>query len=115
MPTRSAHLDDSTDHLIAATARLEDRNPSQIMAAAVRWYLRLTPGARDAMRRIEANGEAAVDEAGWALSRALLERDYADLVARGAPALKTGLTAKASEDEIMDAAVRLTRWRARAD
>lgn len=115
MPTRSAHLDDSTDDRIAATARLEDRNPSQIMAAAVRWYLRLTPGARDAMRRIEANGEAAVDEAGWALSRALLERDYADLVARGAPALKTGLSARASEDEIMDAAVRMTQRRARAD
>ena len=111
MPSRSAHLDEDTDLLIAETAKLEDRNPSQIMAAAVRWYLHLTPGARDAMRRIEANGAPAVEEASWSLSRALLEQEYIVLAAHGAMSLKTTLAANASEDEIMAEAVRLTRRR----
>ena len=115
MPSRSAHLDQDTDLLIAETAKLEDRNPSQIMAAAVRWYLQLTPGARDAMRRIEASGPPAVEEIGWTLSRALLEREYATVVRQGARSLKTTLTAEASEDEIMGEAVRMTRRSARAD
>lgn len=115
MPSRSAHLDDDTDLRIATAAKLEDRNPSQIMAAAVRWYLHLTPGARDAMRRIEATGASAIEEAGWALSRALLEREYAALVGQGARALNTTLTPEASEDEIMAEAVRMTGRRARAD
>jgi hypothetical protein len=115
MPSRSAHLDEDTDLLVAETAKLEDRNPSQIMAAAVRWYLHLTPGARDAMRRIEAIGAPAVEEAGWTLSRALLEREYESLVRRGARALKTTLTADASEDEIMAEATRMTRRPTRGD
>ncbi|MBO9546721.1 hypothetical protein [Caulobacter sp.] len=114
MPSRSTHLDETTDTLIAKTAKLEDRNPSQIMAAAVRWYLHLTPGARDAMRRIEATGGAAVEEASWALSRALLEREYETLVRQGAGSLKTDLTAEATEDDIMAEAVRMTRRPARA-
>ena len=109
MPSRSAHLDEDTDLLIAETAKLEDRNPSQIMAAAVRWYLHLTPGARDAMRRIEAIGAPAVEEASWTLSRALLEREYSTLARQGARSLKTTLTADASEDEIMAEAVSMTR------
>jgi hypothetical protein len=115
MPSRSAHLDEHTDLLVAETARLEDRNPSQIMAAAVRWYLHLTPAARDAMRRIEAIGAPAVEEIGWTLSRALLEREYASLVWQGARSLKTTLAAEVSEDEIMAEATRMTRRPARAD
>lgn len=113
MASRSAHLDEHTDLLVAETAKLEDRSPSQIMAAAVRWYLHLTPGARDAMRRIEAIGAPAVEEASWTLSRALLEREYAALARQGARSLKTTLTAEASEDEIMAEATRLTRRAAR--
>ena len=114
MPSRSTHLDDTTDLLIAKTAKLEDRNPSQIMAAAVRWYLQLTPGARDAMRRIEATGGLAVEEASWAVSRALLAREYDSLVREGARSLTTDLADSASEDEIMAEAVRMTRRPARA-
>ena len=115
MPSRATHLDEDTDLLVAETAKLEDRNPSQIMAAAVRWYLHLTPGARDAMRRIEAIGAPAVEEIGWTLSRALLEREYANLVRQGARSLKTTLTAEASEAEIMAEATRMTLRPARAD
>lgn len=114
MPSRSTHLDDNTDVLIVKTAKLEDRNPSQIMAAAVRWYLHLTPGARDAMRRIEATGPSAVEEASWALSRVLLEREYETLVRQGAGTLQTDLPPDASEDDIMAEAVRMTRRPTRA-
>jgi hypothetical protein len=34
MPSRSTHIDESAERLIVTTAKLEDRNPSQIMAAA---------------------------------------------------------------------------------
>jgi len=115
MPSRSAHLVEDTDLLVAETAKLEDRNPSQIMAAAVRWYLHLTPAARDAMRRIEAIGAPAVEDIGWTLSRAVLEREYETLVRRGARGLKTVLAADASEDEIMAEATRMTRRPARGD
>ncbi len=114
MPSRSTHLDEPTDLLIAKTAKLEDRNPSQIMAAAVRWYLHLTPGARDAMRRIEATGPSAVEEASWAVSRALLEREYEALVQASGAKLGAGLAADASEDDIMAEAVRMTRRPTRA-
>jgi len=114
MPSRSTHLDEATDLLIAKTAKLEDRNPSQIMAAAVRWYLQLTPGARDAMRHIEATGASAVEDAGWAVSRALLEREYETLIRRGAATLATDLGADASEGDIMAQAVRMTRRPVRA-
>ncbi|CAN5508241.1 hypothetical protein BH10PSE4_BH10PSE4_28350 [soil metagenome] len=114
MPSRSAHLDEDTDLLIAETSEAEEPQPLQIMAA-VRWYLHLTPGARDAMRRVEAIGGSAVEEVGWALSRALLEREYAVLVRQGARSLRTNLNAEASEDEIMAEATRMTRRSARAD
>ena len=109
MPSRSTHIDDTTEKLIVATAKLEDRNPSQIMAAALRWYLRMSPGARDAMRRIEAAGDKAIQEASWSVSRALLDREYKTLVQQGMKGFETHLAADASEDEIMAEAVRLTR------
>jgi hypothetical protein len=109
MPSRSTHIDESTEKLIVATAKLEDRNPSQIMAAAVRWYLRMSPGARDAMRRIEAAGDKAVQEASWSVSRALLDREYNTLVQHGLRGFQTDLPNEASEDEIMVEAVRLAR------
>ena len=109
MPSRSTHIDETIDKLIVATAKLEDRNPSQIMAAALRWYLRMSPGARDAMRRIEAAGDKAIQEASWSVSRALLDREYKTLIQQGMGAFKTDLAADASEDEVMAEAVRLTR------
>jgi hypothetical protein len=102
MPSRSTHIDASTERLIVATAKLEDRNPSQIMAAALRWYLRISPGARDAMRHIEAAGDKAVQEAAWSVSRALLDREFKTLVQEGMQDFNTDLTADATEDEIMD-------------
>lgn len=109
MRTISSHVDDSTAELISATAKLEDRKPSQITAAALRWYLRLTPSARDAMRRIEAAGEGAIDEAAWAVGRTLLDKEYVALTRRAVDAVRSDLPPDATEDEIMAAAVHATR------
>jgi hypothetical protein len=111
MPTQSSHIDDATARMIAETARLEDRKASQITAAALRWYLHLTPSARDAMRRIEATGEDAVQQASWAVSRALLDREYEALVRQSMETAQTRLGPNATEDEIMTEAVRLTERR----
>lgn len=109
MPSRSAHIDDATDRLVQSTAQIEDRTPSQITGAALRWYLHLSPSARDAMRRIEAAGEDAIREASWVLSRALLDRQYEFALQQGLETMKHRLPTGASEDDIMAEAVRLTR------
>ena len=111
MPTLSAHTDETTAARVAAMARLEDRTPSQITAAALRWYVRLPLSARDALRRIEAEGEPGMEEAAWAVGRALLDRQYENILDRGLANYTTKLSSDASEEEILAEAVRLTRVR----
>lgn len=108
MPTLSSHVDQHTAQLMAETAKLEDRKTSQITAAALRWYLSLSSGARDAFRRIEALGETEVQDASWAVSRALLDREYRTIVQTGMVKADPRLGPNPSEDEIMAEAVRLT-------
>lgn len=109
MPTHSSHIDDATARRIAEVAKLEDRKASQITAAALRWYLRLPASARDAFRRIEAGGAAEAEKAAWAMGRAVLDEEFRALSARAAHGLETKLPATASEADIMEEAVRLTR------
>jgi hypothetical protein len=111
MPTLSAHTDEATAARVSEMARLEDRSPSQITSAAVRWYTRLSPSARDAMRRIEATGEDAVNEAAWAAGRALLDREFDLTLQRGLSGYAPTVGPKASEDEIMTEAIRVSRRR----
>jgi hypothetical protein len=111
MATLSAHTDDATASRVSEMAKLEDRTPSQITAAAVRWYVRLSPSARDALRRIEAQGEHAIDEAAWAAGRALLDKEYDAVLGRGLQRYTPPLPADASEDDILAEAVRITRGR----
>lgn len=111
MATLSAHTDEATASRVSEMAKLEDRTPSQITAAAVRWYVRLSSSARDALRRIEAQGEQAIDEAAWAAGRALLDKEYAATLDRGLQRYTPPLSAGASEDEILAEAVRVTRGR----
>ncbi|THD60937.1 hypothetical protein [Phenylobacterium sp.] len=111
MPTLSGHTDEATAARVNDMARLEDRTSSQITSAAVRWYVRLSPAARDALRRLEAAGEDAVKAGAWAAGRALLDREFEDTVARGLKGHTPILSPTASEDEIMAEAVRLTARR----
>jgi len=64
-------------------ARLEDRSPAQIAAAALRLYVRLPPAARDAWRRIEGERRERRDQAAWAGRPALLDRQYEEALAAG--------------------------------
>jgi predicted transcriptional regulator len=111
MATLSAHTDEATASRVGEMARLEDRTPSQITAAAVRWYVRLSAAARDALRRIEAQGDQAIDEAAWAAGRAVLDKEYEAVLDRGLANYTPTLPANASEDEILAEAVRITRRR----
>jgi hypothetical protein len=111
MATLSAHTDEVTASRVSEMAKLEDRTPSQITAAAVRWYVRLPASARDALRRIEAKGDQAIDEAAWAAGRALLDREYEELLDKGLANYTPPLPADASEDDILAEAVRLTHRR----
>lgn len=111
MATLSAHTDEATASRVSEMAKLEDRTPSQITAAAVRWYVRLSASARDALRRIEAQGEQAIDEAAWAAGRALLDKEYEAVLARGLANYTPPLPADASEEAILAEAVRITRRR----
>lgn len=111
MPTLSAHTDEATASRVSEMSRLEDRTSSQITSAAIRWYTRLSPGARDAMRRLEATGEEAVKEAAWAAGRALLDVEFVATLKRGLQGYAPALPGDATEEEIIAEAVRLTRRR----
>ena len=111
MATLSAHTDDATASRVSEMAKLEDRTPSQITSAAVRWYVRLPASARDALRRIEAQGDRAIEAAAWAAGRALLDKAYETVLDRGLAHYAPALPADASEDDILAEAVRITRHR----
>lgn len=111
MPTISAHTDEATASRVGEMSKLEDRTPSQITAAAVRWYVRLSAPARDALRRIEAQGDESIDEAAWAAGRAVLDKDYEAVLDRGLASYTPTVRADASEDDILAEAVRITRRR----
>jgi hypothetical protein len=81
----------------------------QITAAAVRWSVRLSTSARDTLRRIEAQGERAIDEAAWAAGRALLDREYEAVLDRGLANYTSSLVPSALEEAILAEAVRITR------
>ena len=108
MATLSAHTDEATASRVIEMAKLEDRTPSQITAAAVRWYVRLSASARDALRRIEAQGDQAIEEAAWAAGRALLDREYEAVLDRGLAKFTPTLPAGAPEEAILAEAVRIT-------
>jgi hypothetical protein len=111
LPTLSAHTDAATASRVNEMARLEDRTTSQITAAALRWYVRLSASARDALRRIEAQGDQAVEDAAWTAGRALLDKEYQDALDRGLANYTPALPADAPEDFILAEAIRITRRR----
>ncbi len=107
--TLSAYTDEQTYEKVTQLARLEDRSTAQIVAAAVRLYMRLPRAAHDALRRLEAAGPEGAQEAAWAAGRALLDSQYAAALAqglRGAPQL---VGPDDDEAAILDTAVALTR------
>ena len=109
MATLSAHADDTTASRVMEMARLEGRTPSQITAAAVRLYVRLPLAARDALRRIEAEGDCALEDAAWAAGRALLDERYEAVLERALAQAPSTLPPDATEEDILAEAVRVTK------
>lgn len=109
--TVSAYTDEATAAKVARIAKLEDRSPAQIAAAALQFYVRLPSSARDAWRAIEASEDSAIDEAAWAAGRALLDQRYERSLAAGLENFRSPLPAEASEQDILDYAVEITRRR----
>jgi hypothetical protein len=109
--TVSAYTDEATAAKVAEMARLEDRSPAQIAAAALRLYVRLPRRARDAWRAIEIDEDGAIDAAAWAAGRALLDQQFDRALAAGLKRFKSPLPEDASEQEILDYAIEITRRR----
>lgn len=107
--TVSAYTDEATAAKVAEMARREDRSPAQIAAAALRFYVRLPAHARDAWRSAEALDDKAIDEAAWAVGRALLNKRYDRLLAEGLTHFKSPLPVDAPEQDILDHAATMTK------
>jgi predicted transcriptional regulator len=107
----SGHTDDATAARVAEIAKIEDRSPDQIAAAALRFYVRLPPWARSALCGLEGQSDAEIDEAAWAVGRALVDQQYD--AAMKARRLRGGwpLPPDASEQDILDYAVKICRRR----
>ncbi len=108
--TLSAYADEQTYQQVAKLARLEDRSTAQIVAAAVRLYMRLPRAAHDALRRLEAAGPAQADAAGWAAGRALLDQQF-DAALAEAASNSPSIVADDDEDALLAKAVEATRPR----
>jgi predicted transcriptional regulator len=111
MPGRtiSAHADERTAAKVAEMARLEDRTPSQIAAAALRFYVELPAAGRDAIRALEAGGDAdALRDAAWTASRAVLAKRFDEAIERGVRSITRPDAFPDDEDGILSAAVQLT-------
>jgi len=107
--TVSAYADHLTASKVAEMAKIEDRSPAQIAAAALRFYVRLPNAARDAWRRIEAAGEDATDEAARAAGRALIDRQYDRLLDTVRQRQPAPLPAEASEEAVLAYAAEISR------
>jgi hypothetical protein len=109
-------MDEKVAGAVAEVARIEDRTPSQVVNAALRFYTRLPAGARQALNSIDALGtEEERAEAMWRVARSLVGSSFSVASRRGAeqiaannPELMRKLK-DATEEEIAAEAVRLCR------
>ncbi len=123
MPSRtiSSVMDEKVAGAVTEVARIEDRTPSQVVNAAVRFYMQLPETTRQALRRIEALGteqECAEAMSGVARSVAgsafdIASRRMGEQIAANNPELLERLKG-ASEEDVLAEAVGLSReagWR----
>lgn len=107
--TLSTSVDEETAKLVDVLALTEDRSPSQIVASALRLYLRLPPEAHRALRVVEAVGEEQERrEVVHELTRALLNGEFAAARRRTAATLNFDRE-PGDEEGMMKEALRVTR------
>lgn len=81
--TISMHASGETAQLLEYLARIEDRSPSQIAAAALAFYLRLPPEAHAALRHVQALGtDEDARRVARGITRLLLNAQYDIAVGR---------------------------------
>lgn len=107
--TLSAYADEATAAKVAEMARLEDRTPSQIAAAALRFYVALPDFGRDAIRRLEASGSPeALRDAAWDVGRAIRAAQFDAAMERAIGSIEAPDSFPDDEDGMLAEAVRLT-------
>ena len=110
--TVSAYADEATAARIAQIAKLEDRSPAQIAAAALRLYVSLPEVGHRALRRLEANESPELNKQAWiSMTRGLLHVLFDDAERHIVECMRRkgiGDNIGDSEDEILAEAVRLT-------
>ena len=107
--TISAHADEETAKLVERLARLEDRSPSQIAAAALALYVRLPHGAHDSLRYVLAEGtEGDYARMTREIARAMLDAEYEINHGRLIASMQYDTSHLETEEDILAEAVRLT-------
>jgi PleD family two-component response regulator len=104
--TISASASAEVAERVLQTAKLEDRTPSQVVAAAADLYTRLSPEAHIALRRIELlGGAAALERVLAAISRDILRHQFDAARQAGAAAMRVAEGDPApSDDDLLEAA-----------
>jgi hypothetical protein len=108
--TISMHASEETARRVEHVARLEDRSPSQIAAAALSFYLQLPPEAHTALRHVQALGsDEDVQRMSRKMARLLLDAQFEVAERRVVASMTTeGLDRLTSEDDIIEEANALT-------
>jgi predicted transcriptional regulator len=111
--TISAYTDEETAKLVEHIARVEQRKPSQIAAAALAFYVRLPIEAHAALRRLEALASPEdLNLMRREVTRAISNASMDAAMERAAPRIHdTYGDGLQTEEEIMAEAVRLTQRR----
>ena len=109
--TISAYTDKETADLIDRLAKIEQRTPSQLMAIALKFFVKLPVSAREAWYQIEAIGDEADKERAVALiTQTLIERRYSLMQKKAVQEIAIDSIGELeTEDDILDAAVDLTK------
>jgi hypothetical protein len=109
--TISAYTDTDTASLIEWIATRENRKKAQIAGSAVKLFVNLPEEARTAWRQIEALGTPAeIEQISQDIARALLHAQYAMAHKQVIQEMTTEhLGSLETEDDLLDAAVSLTR------
>lgn len=107
--TISAHADEETAKLVERLARLENRSPSQIAAAALALYVRLPQGAHDSLRYVLAEGtEDDYARMTREVARAIVIASHEISQRRLIASMQYDTSHLKTEEDILAEAVRLT-------
>jgi hypothetical protein len=109
--TISAYTDAETANRVETIAQREHRKKAQIAGAAVKFFVGLPEEARTAWRHIEALGTPdEIEQISQEIAQTLLQGQYAMAHKQVVQELNTEHLGKLeTEDEILDAAIALTR------